>query len=143
MELIKALAIGLKEDDEFKGAWPEGSTQFRQRGTWYGDFQDEDGDEILEEVGFSGMPYVEEYDDGERVTKAEYEAFINANPNWYEDMQARRPFLIQEIARLNKVIASTIDEMTTLAEEAGVEVCIDLGQHGGLSPNSDWDSSRC
>lgn len=152
MQLIKCLALAIKQEEQWNGVWPEPATEVTQTSNYCLDFDEPvyhytnyRGEAVStgEYEWEDGMPYIEEYDTGDTITKEEYLAFVEANPTWYEDMIARRPFLVQEIARLNKVVASTIDEMTALAEEAGVEVYIDLGQHGGLNPNSDWDSSRC
>lgn len=152
MELIKCVAMAIKQEEQWGGQWPEPATEVTQNSNYELEFDapvykytNYRGEKI--ETGEyeweDGMPYVEEYDTGDTVTKEEYIAFVAKNPNWYEDMLARRPFLVQEIARLNKVVGATIDEMTALAEEAGVELYINLGQHGGVNPNSDWDSSRC
>ena len=152
MELIKAIAIALHEEAQFGGKWPDPATEVTQQSTYCIEFDAPvyrytsytGAEHIYSEMDdVSGLPFMEEYDDGETITKEEYVAYMEANPNFYADMIARRPFLIQEIARLNALVASTIDEMTALAEEAGVEVTINLGQHGSLDPNSDWDSSRC
>lgn len=152
MELIKCLALAIRQEEQWEGKWPEPATEVVQASSYCFEFDADvynytnyrgEATAINEYEWEDGMPYLDEYDTGDTITKEEYEAFVAANPTWYEDMIARRPFLVQEIARLNKVIATTIDEMTELAEEAGVEVFIDLGQHGGLNPNSDWDSSRC
>lgn len=152
MELIKCLAIAIREEEQWEGKWPEPATKVTQTSNYAFTFDEPvyhytnyRGEAVsTDDYEYEdGMPYVEEYDEGDTITKEEYEAFIAANPTWYEDMLERRPFLVQEIARLNKVIATTIDEMTALANEAGVDVYIDLGQHGGLNPDSDWDSSRC
>lgn len=152
MELIKCLAVAIKNEEQWNGQWPEPATEVQQASSYCFEFDEcvyeytnyRGEKHSLSEYEYEdGMPYLEEYDTGDTITKEEYEAFVAANPTWYEDMIQRRPFLVAEIARLNKVIAATIDQMTALAEEAGVEVSIDLGQHGSLDPNSDWDSSRC
>lgn len=151
MELIKALVIALHENDDFKGKWPEGATEVQQVNSWAVEFDADvityhyhgGGSRTSSEYELDGLPYLGEWDTGDTVTKEEYEAFMQANPTFYTDMIERRPFLVQEIARLNKQVGALIDEMTKLADEAGVEVNIDLGQHGSLDPNSDWDASRC
>lgn len=152
MELIKALAIALHEEEQFNGKWPDPATEVTQVSSYILEFDEPvykwvsySGEErsccALDEV--SGLSYLDEYESGETITKEEYEAFMAANPNFYQEMLARRPSLIREIARLNKVVGTTIDEMTKLADEAGIELTINLGQHGSLDPQSDWNSSRC
>lgn len=152
MELIKCVALAIKGEKQWNGQWPEPATEVTQTSNYELTFDEPvytftnyRGETVTtdEYEWDDGLPFVEEYENGDTVTKEQYLAFITANPTWEEDMIARRPFLVQEIARLNKVVASTIDEMTKLAEEAGVELTINLGQHGSLDPNSDWDSSRC
>lgn len=150
MELIKALAIALHEEND--GKWPEGATEVQQTGSETVEFDAEvfsytssyDGRvRTFGDMEVSGLDYLGEWDTGDTVTKEEYEAFMAANPTFYKDMMDRRPFLVQEIARLNKQVGALIDEMTKLADEAGVELNIDLGQHGSLDPASDWNASRC
>ena len=87
--------------------------------------------------------YIEEYENGDTVTKEEYEAFVAANPTLLEDITALTPINIAKIAALNTQIATMVDEINKLADEIGIDAIIDLGSNGVLSLNSDWDSSRC
>lgn len=151
MELIKALAIALHEDDDHKGKWPEKATEVTQVSAWTVEFDEEvityrysDGRSFTtSELEIEGLPYIEDYETGDTITKEEYENFMAEHPTFYADMMARRPELVKKIAELNKQVGALVNEITALAEEAGVEVVINLGQHGELDPNSDWDSSRC
>lgn len=152
MELIKCVAMAIQQEEQWNGVWPEPATEVQQVSSYGLEFDapvytyTRYNGEVRTTGEYEwddGLPFIEEYDTGDTITKEEYVAFITANPTWYEDMLARRPFLVQEIARLNKIVGTTIDEMTALAEEAGVELYIDLGTHGRLNPDSDWDSSRC
>lgn len=152
MNLLKCVAMMIREEEQWGGKWPDPATEVVQVSNYGVEFDEpvytytRYNGEVRTTGEYEwddGLPYVEEYENGDTITKEEYEAFVTANPNWYEDMIARRPFLVQEISRINKQVGELIDEMTELAEEAGVELTIDLGQHGGLDPNSDWASSRC
>lgn len=90
-----------------------------------------------------GLPYLGDYDEGERFTGEELRTFLAENPNLVAQVDQKRRDNIGKIAELNKEVGRLIDEMTELAEEANIDVTIDLGQHGSLDVNSDWDSSRC
>ncbi len=95
------------------------------------------------ETEVAGLPYMEDYDEGERFTGFELRVFLAENPNLVAEVDQKRRDNIGKIAELNKEVGRLIDEMTELAEEANIDVTINLGQHGSLDPNSDWDSSRC
>ena len=156
MELIRAVAIEFAKDKELNGKWPEAvdgqeqATKFTQVSSYeiefdatiqviersYGTYQ-------YSTYECTGLPYIEEYENGDTVTKEEYEAFVAANPTLLEDITALTPINIAKIADLNTQIAALIDEITELSDQIGIEVNIDLGQHGTLNPNSDWDSSHC
>ena len=156
MDLIRAVAISILKDSEFGGEWPNAfkehpqATSFSQVSNYEIEF-DQPFDEWESYRGISlyttyeveGMPYIEEYQTGDTVTKEEFEAYLAANPNLLEDIANLQPINTAKIAELNKQVGELIDEMTRLADEIGVDVYISLGQHGSLNPNSDWDSSRC
>ena len=157
MGLIRAVAITILNDSEFGGKWPEAfndypqPTSFTQVSNYEIEF-DQPYSEYQSYRGVSpyttyevdnGMPYIEEYQTGDTVTKEEFEAYLAANPNLLEDIANLQPINTAKIAELNKQIGELINEMTELADEIGVDVYINLGQHGGFNPNSDWDSSRC
>lgn len=90
-----------------------------------------------------GLPYVEEYDEGESFTGDQLRALLAKEPDLVANIDNAKRDNVGKIVELNKQIAALINEMTELAEEANLEVTIDLGQHGSLDVNSDWDSSRC
>lgn len=98
-----------------------------------------------EEYSFEvdGLPYMEEYDEGESFTGDKLRALLAKEPDLVANIEKAKRENVGKIAELNKQIAALINEMTELAEEANLDVTIDLGQHGSLDPNSDWDSSRC
>lgn len=146
MDLIKAVAIAFHEDSFLQGKWPEPAERLYQSHSYMIQFDDEvelDGytSDCLE---VENIPWISEYDSGDCITKEEYNKFLQDNPNWYQEMLNNRPNLIAQIAELNKEIAEKINLMDKLAEEAGVELNIDLGVHGSLDPNSSsWLSSNC
>lgn len=98
-----------------------------------------------EEYGFEvdGLPYMEEYDEGESFTGDQLRALLAKEPDLVANIEKAKRDNVGKIAELNKQIAALINEMTELAEEANLDVTINLGQHGSLDVNSDWDSSRC
>jgi hypothetical protein len=146
MKLMLALAIALKDDEHLKGTWPPEADDVQQTSNWYVTFNEECQFDFgfSQELEMDDLPFMEEYDeDGDIITRAEFEAFIAADPDWYNTMMTKRPVIVDRIAELNGQVAALINEMGELAEEAGIELEIDLGNYGGLNPNSDWDSSRC
>lgn len=146
MKLVQAIAVDLRECGI---QWPEGAEKVKQQSSYYVEFSGENLEESEEydweefEIG-TGLNWMDEYDDdGEVVTKAEYDAFT-ASPTWYEDLMAKRPALIAEIADLNKKMAALANKISALAEEAGVDISFNLGQHGDVDPNSErWNASMC
>ena len=150
MELIKAIAISIREHCP-DGKWPEEATEVTQTGwctlEFDADFKLTYGGDIYEDCYLEDqehLPYLSEWDSGETITREEYEEWLAANPNWYEIMMEKRKINMVKIAELNKQVGNMIDEITALAEEACLEINIDLGQHGSLDPNSsDWLESRC
>lgn len=90
-----------------------------------------------------GLPYLGEYDEGESFTGDQLRALLAKEPDLVANIDKAKRENVGKIAELNKQIAALINEMTKLAEEANIGVTINLGQHGSLDPNSDWDSSRC
>ncbi|MEK0311657.1 hypothetical protein OC704_02540 [Sweet potato little leaf phytoplasma] len=98
-------------------------------------------EEFDTEIG--GLPYLGDYDEGERFTGEQLRVLIAKEPDLVANVEQARRDNIGKIAELNKEVGRLINEMTQLAEEANVDVTINLGQHGSLDPNSDWDASRC
>lgn len=153
MNFLKALVLAIHESKELNG-WPEGCESVIHDNNYEVEFEgssyigkdyngnDREYPHAVNIEGY-GLPYIEEYCEGDTVTREEYEAFVAANPNFYEQVQQAKQVNVAKIAELNKEVGKLINEITTLAEEAGIDIYINLGQHGSLDPNSDWDSSRC
>lgn len=90
------------------------------------------------------LPYLEEYDEGEEVTREEFFAFIEANPNFVADIEAKRKTNMARIAELNKIAYEAVDEAIKLSHEAGLPyTCSMPSAVADLDENSDWASSRC
>lgn len=156
MELIRAVAIELAKDEDFNGKWPEAidgheqATEFTQVSCYEIEFNS-----IIQKIERSygtyeystyeatGLPYIEEYDRGETVTREEYEAYVAEHPNLIDEITKLTPVNIAKIAALNTKISAMVDEINVLADEIGIDAVIDLGSNGVLSLNSDWDSSSC
>lgn len=151
MELIKAVALAFRDDAFFNGVWPEPANSLTQACSNYIEFDVEvemkshwsDRVYMDDSYEIENLTHLNWDDEGETITKEEYNQWLADNPNWYEEMMKARQVNIAKIAELNKQIGEMIDQMTELAEEAGLDVSIDLGQHGNLDPNSNWDSSNC
>lgn len=87
---------------------------------------------------------VDEWDEGEKVTREEYFAFLEANPNFLTDLAERRRKNVGRIAELNKIAYDAVDEAIKLSHEAGLPyTCSMPSSVADLDENSDWDSSRC
>ncbi|WOZ57553.1 hypothetical protein [Pseudomonas phage vB_PseuGesM_254] len=124
--------------------WPVGYVQALQDSSYSVTFSDPFGDLDEVELEFNNLPYVEEYDEGDTISAQEYQDFVSKNPNWKEELAAKESTNMALIAEKNKQIAALIDEVTALAEEAGLELEIDVGQHGTLDPyGARWNSSMC
>lgn len=90
------------------------------------------------------LKYKEEYDDSEEVTRDEYFAFVEANPNFVAELEAKRKVNIGRIAFLNKVAYDAVDEAIKLSHESGLPyTCSMPSSVADLDENSDWDASRC
>ena len=146
--LLRAVVNFLAEDNG--GIWPEPATKFTQRNSY--ELESDEpvnisakwcGDGEYEDFEVEGLAYMEEYDDGESITKEEYLQFMQDNPTYLQDLPGRQAAVTAEIARLNKKVGAMIDQMTELAESVALDFSIDLGKNGSLDLNSDWDSSRC
>lgn len=124
--------------------WPVGYSRALQDSSYSVTFSDSVGDLDEVELEFNNLPYVEEYDEGDTISAQEYQDFVSKNPNWKEELAAKEVTNMALIAEKNKQIAALIDEVTALAEEAGLELEIDVGQHGTLDPyGARWNSSMC
>lgn len=98
-------------------------------------------------VGFEvdgELPYMEEYDDQETVTREEYFAFIAERPNFVQEIADKRRTNMARIAELNKIAYDAVDEAIKLSHEAGLPyTCSMPASVADLDENSDWASSRC
>ena len=105
------------------------------------------GDSWMTNVSFDvdgKLKYAEEYDDRDEVTRDEYFAFVEANPNFVSDLEEKRKTNIGRIAELNKIAYDAVDEAIKLSHEAGLPyTCSMPNSVANLDENSDWDSSRC
>lgn len=85
-----------------------------------------------------------EYDGSEEVTREEYFAFLEANPTFVADTEAKRRVNIGRIAELNKIAYEAVDEAIKLSHEAGLPyTCSMPASVADLDENSDWDASSC
>lgn len=127
----------------FLNGWPEGIEKFEQDSTWSYQAVDTDGEDVCE-FEFEGH-YMNEYDDRQEVvTFKEYSLFLDAHPNWEQELDKLAETNMALIAEKNKQIAALVDEVTELADAAGLDLQIDVGQHGSLDPyGSRWNSSMC
>lgn len=87
---------------------------------------------------------VDEYDDCEEVTREEYFAFVEANPNFVAELEAKRKTNVGRIAELNKIAYDAVDEAIKLSHEAGLPyTCSMPASVADLDENNGWDSSSC
>lgn len=141
--LVEALVLQVQSGSRYGlKKWPEGAQRCEQDCSYGVTFYDEEDDE-LDEAGIDNLPKFDEWDGGETVTKEEFDAFMLAHPTLREDYGLRAEASKVKRAELNEQIGSLIDELTTLCQEGNVDVSINLGQHGSLDPDSDWNDSRC
>jgi hypothetical protein len=99
------------------------------------------------DVGFEvdgELPYLDEYDEGEEVTREEFFAFIAERPNFVAEIEEKRKENMGKIAELNKVAYNAVEQAMTLSHEAGLPyTCSMPAGVADLDENSDWASSRC
>lgn len=102
-------------------------------GSWMTDF----------EIDVDGRLKYDEWD-AESVTREEYFAFVEANPNFVKELQERRRKNVGRIAELNKIAYDAVDEAIKLSHEAGLPyTCSMPASVADLDENSDWDASSC
>lgn len=141
--LVEALVLHVQSGSRYGlKKWPEDATRCEQDCNYGVTFYNEDDDE-LQDAEIDNLPKYDDWDGGETVTKAEFDAFMAAHPTLREDYAARAAATLEQRKALNVQIGGLIDELTALCAESNVDVSINLGQHGSLDPDSDWDSSRC
>lgn len=164
MSIIAILARTLAADD-FDGAWPtrvdeDGElivpTCVTQTGNMTLSFnepvfsythwrtKEQCFHECLEDV--EGMPFIGEYGEGETITKAEYEAFlqdvVGGDASQLEVyFAAKVRDNVAKISDLNEQVGKLVNEIARLSAEAGIEATIDLGARGSLELDGPWDSS--
>lgn len=100
--------------------------------------------ECLEDV--EGLPYVGEWDEGETITKEEYEEYLqkvvggdHTKLTHYFEQKTREN--LAKISDLNDQVGKLVNEIAKLSAEAGIEATIDLGHRGSLELDGPWDSS--
>lgn len=148
---VQYLALKLAELNN--GEWPEGCDEVEQSNyeidfegssveqeNWRGEF-------VMAALGWEcggDFKYIEEYDSGETCTRAEYEEFMAAYPNYVQETLAARPEKVARIAELNKVAYAAVAEAMALSDEIGIPyTCSMPAGVADLAEFSDWDSSSC
>lgn len=155
MKLVELLVLEFA-NGELKGLnpvdWPEdvvasqsyGEVQFEG---WEYLYKAQSGAGWMTTVSFDvdgRLKYVGEYDDSEEVSRDEYFAFVEENPNFVADLEGKRKANVGRIAELNKIAYDAVDEAIKLSEEAGLPyTCSMPSSVADLDANSDWDSSSC
>lgn len=165
MSIITILAKALVEQEDFNGAWPtrvdeDGDLLVPIRVTQTGSMTLSFNEPVFSyqhyrtgEVHFheeledvEGLPYVGEYNEGETITKAEYEQFIQDTVGgdvsklaYYLATKTREN--VAKISELNEQVGKLVNEIARLSAEAGIEATIDLGARGELDLDGPWDSS--
>ena len=165
MSIITILAKALVQDEDFNGAWPtrvdeDGDLLVPSRVTQTSNYtlsfnepvfsythyrtKEQCFMEELEDV--EGLPYVGEYNEGETITKAEYEQFlqdvVGGDVSKLSDYLATKTREnVAKISELNEQVGKLVNEIARLSAEAGIEATIDLGARGSLELDGPWDSS--
>jgi hypothetical protein len=166
MSILYTLAKELANNEHLNGQWPsltdeDGDvvepTRCTQTGNWtlsfneavfpYEPYRRPGTVEYMEELeDVEGLPFVGEYDEGETITKAEYEEFLQtvvggdaSKLSAYFEAKVREN--TAKIAELNEQVGVLVDQIANLAYEAGLPVSVDLGNRGSLSLDGPWDSS--
>ena len=155
MKLIELLVLEFA-NGKLKGLnpvdWPEGVVASQSYGEvqfegWEYLYKSPTGSEWMTTVSFDvdgRLKYVGEYDDSEEVSRAEYFAFVEENPNFVADLEAKRKTNVGRITELNKIAYDAVDEAIKLSEEAGLPYTCSIAYSvAHLDRNSDWDSSSC
>lgn len=155
IKLLVLAVEALKSNELCQGAWPtpvdpeNPALKLSSYSRYYADFDEDvnlysfENGTIELEFEDGGAPDNDKCDEDVYVTREEYEEFLKNWPEFKAKREAAAKVNIGKIADLNKQVADLIDQMTELADEAGIDLVIDLGKHGSLDPESDWDSSRC
>lgn len=90
------------------------------------------------------LPYLEDYEAGEEVTREEFFEFIEEHPNFIAEIEAKRKENMGKIAELNKIAYDAVEHAMKLSSEAGIPyTCSMPAGVADLDENSDWNSSRC
>lgn len=156
MSIIYALAKALAKEEQFNGVWPEPAEQVTQTSTYtltfdepvysYVHWRTKETTLTEEFEDVSGMPYLNEYNEGETVTREQYEEFVkqvvggdHSKLSAYFDNISR--INTAKIAELNKQVGELVNQIADLAAEAGLPAEVDLGNRGSLDLDGPWDSS--
>ena len=166
MSILYTLAKELAENEYLNGKWPsltdeEGElivpTTCTQTGNYclsfnetvvpYTPWRKPDTLDYMDELeDVEGLPFIGEYNEGETITKEEYEAFLQAvvggdasKLSAYFETKVREN--AAKIAELNDQVSVLVDQIAALSYEAGIPVSVNLGQRGSLNLDGPWDSS--
>jgi hypothetical protein len=153
VQLIKWLAVKFDEDGINYNEWPEDATDVTQSNYeveiegWRVPYVNWRGEQSSRNMSFDcedDFKYIEEYDEGESCTRAEFFTFMEANPTYVSDVKGKRQDAVKRIAELNQIAYDAVLEASKVA--ASVDLPYYCAMPAGmpdLDPNSDWDSSRC
>lgn len=164
MSIIYALAKELANNDELNGKWPslvDGddvieptrctqtsnyTLSFNEAVLPYTHWRTKELCYMEELEDVEGLPFVGEYNEGETISKQEYEEFLQSvvggdasKLSSYFETKVREN--VGKIADLNKQVGVLVNQIAALSYEAGIPVSVDLGNRGSLDLDGPWDSS--
>lgn len=145
MELVKYLALKFAEDGIDWKQWPEdveavqGSFEVVLEG-WTLEGQDYCvGWEVDGEFKDRG-----EWGEYETVSRKEFFKFMEDNPNYANEIKAKRQEVLVRVAELNQIAYDAVKEAMELSHSADLPYSCRMPMGvADLDENSDWDSSRC
>lgn len=166
MSIIQIVAKELAGNEHLNGQWPsitdeDGEVLTATRVYQYGSYTLEFDEPVWpysyrgSEVEYTteiddveGLPHQNPYysDEGDSVTREEYEAYVLATvggdhsklAGYFADLVRTN---VAKIAELNEQVGKLVDQIADLAYEAGIPAEIDLGGRGSLDLDGPWDSS--
>jgi hypothetical protein len=166
MSILYTLAKELANNEYMNGKWPsltdeDGEviipTRCTQTGNYtlsfnepvlpYEPWRNPGTIEYMEELeDVEGLPHIGEYNEGETITKEEYEAFLQTSVGGdasllsaYFETKVREN--TAKISDLNEQVGALVNQIAALSYEAGIPVSVDLGERGSLDLDGPWDSS--
>lgn len=155
--LAPKVAREIGNNEYLNDKWPVGAESVRQYGNYTLTFDEAvwpyvgyrsnelEYSEDIEDVG--GLPWLGNYggEDGDSLTKAEYEEWVAVNvpqgmslASFFEksDREAAA-----KIAELNEQVGKLVDQMVAIADATGLPFSVNLGARGSLDLDGPWDSS--